>query len=90
MVLLLSSPVQPGSEGTCSMGMGESRQALYSLLLEGSLLMHSAAPGCKGPPQAALQEAAYAVRHGVTLCMLVGNQVLPAGKGLCLRGNTRK
>ena len=61
MFLLLSSPVKPGSEGTGSMGVSQPRQALHSLVLEGSFLMHPAAPGGKGPAQAALQEAAYAV-----------------------------
>lgn len=61
MFLLFSSPVQPGSEGACSMGVGQPRQALHSFVLAGSFLMHAAAPGCKGPPQAALQEAAYTV-----------------------------
>lgn len=70
------------------MSMGQSSQALGSLELESSFLMHPAAPGGKGTAQAALQDAADAVCHGTTLCMSVGKQVLPAGKGLRLHGST--
>ena len=89
VILLLSSPVYPSTECTCDMGMCQACQACGSLLLQGSMLLHPAVPGCKGAAQGALQQAAHAVCHGVALHMAIGYHILPAGKGLCLKPDSR-
>jgi len=89
VILLLSSPVYPSTECTRNMGMCQACQACGSLLLQSSMLLHPVVPGCKGAPQCALQQAAHAVCHSTALHMPVGYQIFPAGKGLCLQGDSR-